>query len=268
MSDNASNYRTGRDVRLGARSGSLTGPTSGLAPGFLQTNLVIVPESVANAFQAFCRMNPQPCPLLEMTRPGETSLRLLATDTDLRTDVPRYKVFIQGKVVEEPFSLEAHWREDFVAFLLGCSFTFEEVLQRTGIAVRHIDEGKNVSMFRTNIACKPSGPFRGNMVVSMRPVPEERIDEVTEISSRFPHAHGGPIQIGHPNAIGIDDLGCPDFGEAVTVKAGEVPVFWACGVTPQAALEGAKLEIAITHWPGCMCVCDVKGEEPIKIDTN
>jgi uncharacterized protein YcsI (UPF0317 family) len=250
-------------VRAAARAGRLSGPTCGLAPGFLQANLVVVPGAHADDFRRFCELNPRPCPLLEETAPGATGLVRLGRGVDLRTDLPRYRVFGEGRVTGEPPDLLAVWRDDLVSFLLGCSFSFEEAMLQAGLPVRHIEEGRNVPMYRTNVACREAGPFSGPLVVSMRPLAPEDVPRARELCARFLFVHGEPVHAGDPGAIGIGDLGRPDFGEAVSVRPGEVPVFWACGVTPQEALGSAGLELAITHSPGCMLVSDVPAREMI-----
>ena len=252
---------TGAEVRRLARSGELTTQTSGLAPGFLQANLVVVPADLAFAFMLFCRRNPQPCPLLDVTDPGCFTPSAVAPDADLRVDIPRYRVYEHGKLIDEPTDLKSWWRDDLVAFLLGCSFTFETALLDANIPVRHIEQGRNVPMYRTNIACKPSGLFRGPMVVSMRPLTPRQADEAAAICTRYPLAHGAPIHRGDPRAIGIEDIGRPDFGEAVEIRAGEEPVFWACGVTPQAVAMSARPPLLLTHAPGHMFVTDVRDRE-------
>lgn len=246
---------------MAARRCELSGPTCGLAPGFLQANLVIVPQSLAFDFLLFCQRNPKPCPLLEVTDPGSPEPHELAPGADLRTDLPKYRVYQRGKLIEEPTDIRRWWRDDLVAFLLGCSFSFEEAMQRAGLPVRHIDEGRNVPMFRTNIPTKPAGIFRGPTVVSMRPLTVAQTIRAVEITSRFSKAHGAPIHVGNPTEIGVADIHKPDFGDAVTIHPGEVPVFWACGVTPQAVLMEVKPELAITHSPGCMFVSDVRADE-------
>jgi uncharacterized protein YcsI (UPF0317 family) len=247
----------GAEVREAIRAGRWTGPTAGLARGFVQANLVILSAADAVDFAEFCRLNPRPCPLLEQTAPGDPIPQQAAPHADLRTDVPRYRVFRHGVLQsDEPTDVKALWRDDFVGFLLGCSFTFENALVSAGLAVRHLDERCNVPMFRTSRVCQPVGKFSGNMVVSMRPVPREHVDRAIAITARFPAMHGAPVHVGDPAAIGIGDLTRPDFGDAVTVRPGEVPVFWACGVTPQLVLLQARPEIAITHSPGCMFVTD------------
>jgi uncharacterized protein YcsI (UPF0317 family) len=252
---------TGRELRLLARSGELNGPTCGLAPGYVQANVVILPRALAADFWLFCERNPKPCPVLEVTEPGSPTPRRFAPDADLRTDVPRYRVYVRGQLVREVTDIRPLWRDDLVAFLLGCSFTFEEAMQRAGLPVRHVEEGRNVPMYRTSIPCAPAGLFRGPLVVSMRPLTPAQLVRAVEITARYPCAHGTPVHAGDPTAIGIATLEHPDFGDPVTVRPGEVPVFWACGVTPQLALVDAKPELAITHSPGCMFVTDVRADE-------
>jgi uncharacterized protein YcsI (UPF0317 family) len=249
---------TGAEVRLACRSGSLAGPTPGLAMGFVQANLVILPRDWAWDFLLLCQRNPKPCPLLDVTEPGDPVPRFIAAGADLRTDLPAYRIWENGTLVEEPADIVRYWRDDLVAFLVGCSFTFENALLASNVPVRHIEEGRNVPMYRTNITCRPAGRFSGPMVVSMRPMTPGQAVSATKICSRFPRAHGAPIHIGDPAAIGISDVSRPDFGESVSIRAGEVPVFWACGVTPQAAVMEAKPPFAITHKPGHMFVSDLK----------
>jgi uncharacterized protein YcsI (UPF0317 family) len=248
-------------LRQEIRAGRHTGPTAGLAPGFVQANLVVVPAGYADEFEEFCRLNAQACPLIERTSTGDAEPRRSAPGADLRSDVPRYRVFRDGlpDVGEagEPSDIGRWWRDDLVGFLIGCSFTFEAALAAAGLAVRHIAEGRNVPMYRTCVPCQPAGRFAGPLVVSMRPYRPEQIDRVAEITGAYPAMHGGPVHIGDPAALGIADLARPDFGEAVTVRPDEIPVFWACGVTPQLALAAARPELAITHSPGCMFVTDL-----------
>jgi uncharacterized protein YcsI (UPF0317 family) len=249
---------TGADVRRHARNGELTTPTPGLALGYVQANLVVVPRELAFDFLLFCHRNPKPCPLLDVTEPGSPEPRLVAPGADLRTDVPAYRVWRHGELIEEPRDLERWWRDDLVGFLLGCSFTFESALLQAGVPVRHIEAGCNVPMYRTNIACQPAGVFRGPMVVSMRPLTPAQTVKAVEVCSRFPRAHGVPVHFGDPAAIGIRDINRPDFGDAVEIRSGEVPVFWACGVTPQAVAMEVKPPLLITHRPGCMFVTDLR----------
>lgn len=238
----------------------MIGQTSGLAAGFAQANLVVLPQADAADFLLFCQRNPKPCPLLEVLDAGEATPMRLAADADLRTDLPRYRVWRNGELIDEPTDVTRHWRDDFVSFLIGCSFTFETALQAAGVPVRHVEEGRNVPMYRTNIPCIPAGRFHGEMVVSMRPLSPADAIRAIQITSRYPGVHGAPVHFADPEQIGVKDLARPDFGDAVTMQAGEVPVFWACGVTPQIALVNAAPEIAITHSPGCMFVTDIRDE--------
>ena len=258
---------TGRDVRLAARAGTLTGPTAGLAPGFVQGNLVILPQALAADFAAFCERNPKPCPVIGITETGVPNVPALGVDLDLRTDLPRYRVWHEGKIAEETTDISTLWRDDLVSFVLGCSFTFEDALISAGIPLKHLATKTNVAMYRTNIGCKPAGLFAGPLVVSMRPLSEADARRAIEITTRFPSAHGAPVHIGDPEAIGISDLSSPDYGDPVEITAGERPVFWACGVTPQAAIAGASVSFAITHAPGCMLVTDLTVGAPLHSGT-
>ncbi len=247
----------GRDVRLAARAGALTGTTAGLAPGFVQGNLVVVPADVAEDFATFCRLNPKPCPVIGVTEPGVPRVPELGADLDLRTDLPRYRVWRDGELAEEIGDVSHLWRDDLVGFVLGCSFTFEEALTAAGIPLKHLAAGINVAMYRTSIMCESAGPFAGPLVVSMRPLAAADVPRAVEITARFGSAHGAPVHAGAPEEIGIADLSSPHYGDAVEVATGEVPVFWACGVTPQAAIARAKIPFALTHAPGCMLVSDL-----------
>jgi uncharacterized protein YcsI (UPF0317 family) len=248
----------GSEVRRHARSGELSGPTAGLALGYVQANLVVVPRDLAFDFLLFCQRNPKPCPLLDVTEPGNPEPRLVARGADLRTDVPCYRVFRDGELVDEPADLGRWWRDDLVGFLLGCSFTFENALLQAGVPVRHLEAGCNVPMYRTNRPCQPAGVFRGPMVVSMRPLSPAQAVTAVRVCTRFPRAHGTPIHLGEPEALGIRDLGRPDFGDAVEIRPGELPVFWACGVTPQAVAMEVRPPLLITHKPGHMFVTDLR----------
>ncbi len=242
------------------REGGHQGNTSGLVPGFVQCNLVILPADYAPAFLRFCQRNPRPCPLLAVGEPGDPGLGELG-DIDLRTDLPRYRVFHHGELVEEPFSIAGLWRDDLVSFALGCSFSFEEALLQDGLEVRNISEGVNVPMYRTSIDCTTAGPFASKLVVSMRPFLAAQAVRAIQISSRFPAVHGAPVHLGDPALIGISDIQRPDYGDPVSLKPGELPLFWACGVTPQLALAAARPPLAITHSPGCMLVTDVRNTQ-------
>lgn len=253
--------KTGAEVRGLARRGELTGPTPGLAPGWVQANLVVVPRDLAFDFLLFCQRNPKPCPLLDVTEVGDAEPRLTALGADLRTDLPGYRVYRTGELVEEPTEITTWWRDDLVAFLLGCSFTFESALREAGLPVRHLEQSCNVPMYRTNLACRPAGVFHGPMVVSMRPMTPAQAIRAVQVCSRFPRAHGTPIHIGDPETIGIHDLDRPDFGDPVVIRSGEVPVFWACGVTPQAVAMTVRPPFLITHKPGHMFVTDLRDTE-------
>ncbi len=244
-------------VRLRIRAGEITGHTSGLAPGCVQGNVVILPADLASDFLRFCQANPKPCPLLAVSEPGAAALPALGTDIDIRSDVPRYRVFRHGEVVEEPTDIHGLWRDDLVSFILGCSFSFEWALLEDGLRLRHQDEGRNVPMYRTSIQTTPAGRFRGPLVVSMRPFRPADAIRAIQITSRFPGVHGAPVHIGKPELIGIRDLARPDWGGSVPVAADELPVFWACGVTPQAVIAEAKPDFCITHAPGSMLITDL-----------
>jgi uncharacterized protein YcsI (UPF0317 family) len=249
-----------RQARLACRTGAVVS-TAGMADGFVQGNLAILPEKFAAAFHRFCQLNPKPCPIIGMSDPGDPRIPLLGADLDIRTDVPGYRVWRDGEVVDEPTDINAHWRDDLVAFVLGCSFSFEEALMAEGLPIRHIERKVRVPMYRTNIACTPSGPFAGPMVVSMRPFKPAQAIRAVQITTRFPSVHGAPVHLGLPHSIGIADIAKPDYGDAVPVEADEIPVFWACGVTPQAVIAAAKLPFAITHAPGLMLVTDLRNRD-------
>lgn len=246
-----------QQVRARIRRGEWTAHTSGLADGYVQGNVVILPEALANDFLRFCQRNPKPCPLLAVGEPGQARLPALGEDIDICTDVPRYRVWREGELVDEPTDISALWRKDLVSFVIGCSFSFEEALMQAGLRIRHIDQGRNVPMYRTSVATEAAGPFRGPMVVSMRPFKAADAIRAVQITSRFPNVHGAPVHMGAPGLIGILDLAKPDYGDAVDVQADEIPVFWACGVTPQAAIALARPEFCITHAPGAMLITDL-----------
>ncbi len=249
------------EVRKLIREGKITGQTSGMCAGYAQANLVILPKELAYDFLLFTQRNPKSCPLLEVSDTGSRGLRYIAQDADIARDFPRYRIYREGELDGEYASVEEFWRDDFVSFLIGCSFSFESELLEVGVPVRQIEEKRNVPMFRTNIPCTPAGVFHGNMVVSMRPVPYDQIVKAVLVTGGMPKVHGAPIHVGDPEVIGIHDIGRPDFGDSVTIKDGEVPVFWPCGVTPQNVVMDVAPEFAITHAPGHMFITDVKNEE-------
>ncbi len=244
-------------ARALAASGALADTTTGLAPGFVQGNIVILPAEFATSFETFCRANAQACPLIHVGTPGNAALASLGAGIDIRTDLPRYRVFRDGVCAAQPTDITALWCDDLVTFVLGCSFTFERALIAAGIPLRHIEQGRNVAMYRTTIPTTPAASFGGPLVVSMRPMSTADAQRAIAVTAQFPDMHGAPVHIGDPIALGITDLDRPDFGDAVDFAPGDVPVFWACGVTSQAALEQARLPFAITHAPGCMLITDL-----------
>jgi uncharacterized protein YcsI (UPF0317 family) len=252
---------SGLAARLAARRGHHIGPTSGLAPGFVQANLAILPQKLAEDFMRFCQLNPKPCPLIGVSAPGDWRIPALAEDLDIRTDVPRYRVWRDGALADEPLDLMGWWRDDLVTFAIGCSFSFEQALIEDGMELRHITCGCTVPMYRTSVATVPAGPFRGPLVVSMRPLKPADAIRAVQITTRFPSVHGAPVHIGKPELIGITDLAAPDYGDAVPVGDDEIPVFWACGVTPQSVIAAARPEFCITHYPGTMLVTDRRNTE-------
>jgi uncharacterized protein YcsI (UPF0317 family) len=247
-------------ARIACRAG-MAATTAGVANGFVQGNLAILPEKQAADFHRFCQLNPKPCPIIGMSEVGNPRIPSLGLDLDIRTDLPGYRVWRNGEVVDEPTDVMAHWRDDLVAFVLGCSFSFEEALTAEGLSLRHIEQKVRVPMYRTNIPCQPAGPFAGPMVVSMRPFTPKDAIRAVQITTRFPAVHGAPVHLGHPHLIGIADLARTDYGDAVPVHENEIPVFWACGVTPQAVIAAARVPFAITHAPGLMLVTDLKNTE-------
>jgi uncharacterized protein YcsI (UPF0317 family) len=256
MNDRIGNL--GAMERLRIRSGSFTGPTSGLAPGNVQANLVILPKALAHDFLRFAQANPKPCPVLAVSEAGSPAFPTLGQDLDIRTDLPRYRVWRNGELVDEPTDVKDVWQDDLVSFAIGCSFSFEEALIEDGIEVRHIACGSNVPMYRTNIPTASAGPFQGPLVVSMRPLKPKDAIRAVQITSRFPSVHGAPVHIGLPSMIGITDINKPDYGDAVPIGADELPVFWACGVTPQAVIAQVKPAFCITHAPGSLLITDLR----------
>ncbi len=252
---------TALQARHAIREGRWTAQTSGLADGHVQGNVVILPKAQADDFLRYCQRNPKPCPVLAVSEPGRPELPALGADLDIRTDVPRYRVWREGVLTDEPTDIRALWRDDLVSFVIGCSFSFEQALLEAGLPVRHIEQGRNVPMYRTNIATAPAGPFHGPLVVTMRPMLAAAVIRAVQVTSRFPDVHGAPVHIGDPALIGIADLARPDYGDAVDVGPDELPVFWACGVTPQAAITQARPAFCITHAPGAMLITDLFNHE-------
>lgn len=255
---------SGLDVRLAARNGGLLGHTSGLAAEYVQANCVILPRAHAYDFLEYCLRNPVPCPVLAVSEPGDPRLPVCGADLDIRTDIPSYRIWRAGEMVEEVPDITVFWRLDLVTVLLGCSFSFEHALLAAGIKLRHVEQKKNVAMFRTNIQTEPFGPFGGNMVVTMRPMRPADAIRAVQITSRTPRVHGAPVHLAHAQSIGIKDLAAPDYGDPVDILPDEIPVFWGCGVTPQVALLQAKLDFCITHAPGCMLVTDMLNEDMVE----
>jgi len=253
--------RNAQQVRKLIRQGVWHSHTSGLASDHVQGNVVILPEAQATDFLRYCQRNPKPCPLLAVSEPGQAQLPRLGADIDICTDLPRYRVWRDGEVVDEPTDISALWRDDLVTFVLGCSFSFEQALLEAGLPLRHIEQGKNVAMYRSNIQTERAGIFHGPMVVSMRPMKAAAAIRAVQVTSRFPNVHGAPVHLGDPAAIGITNLDAPDYGDAVELMDDEIAVFWACGVTPQAALVQARPAFCITHAPGAMLITDLLNQQ-------
>lgn len=252
---------TPTEFRKKVRNNEYQKPTAGMCPGYAQTNLIVLPWEDAYDFLLFAQRNPKPIPILEVTEVGSRELQALGNDIDVATDFPKYRIYRNGKMIDEYLSVVDFWREDLVSFLIGCSFSFEDLLVDAGIEIRHITEKANVPMFNTNIPLKQAGKFSGNMVVSMRPIKSSQIATAVNVTNRLPGVHGAPIQIGNPAEIGIYDLANPDYGDAVTINENEIPVFWACGVTPQAAVMASKPKFAITHSPGHMLITNISNKD-------
>jgi uncharacterized protein YcsI (UPF0317 family) len=251
-----------RAVRQAIREGAWTGTTHGLAGGFVQANLAIVPEAFALDFMRFCQRNPKPCHVLDVTDTGDPEFARAAPGSDVRTDLSGYSVYRDGVLAEEPSDIRHLWRDDLVAFLMGCSLSFDHVLRENGLDVAHLKKpGGRIAVYTSGIQCQPAGPFRGPMVVSLRPIPRDQLDRVVEVTSRYPETHGGPVHVGDPAAIGIHDVQAVDWGLPPEIGPDDVPVFWACGVTPQAVAMAAKLPFMITHRTGYMFLTDLKIRE-------
>jgi len=245
-----------KDIRALMRRQDFKDHTMGVAEGYVQANLAILPKKYAFDFMVFCQRNPKPCPILEVTEPGVSKLRYLSQEADLRSDLSQYRVFKNGECVDEPYDISHYWKDDFVAFLLGCSASFDHILVASNINVRHMQEGKIPSVYITNIQCNPAGPFKGSLVVTMRPIKKNELIRVIQITSRYPLSHGSPVHVGNPKEIGIEDIRKVDWGDQSEIEEDEVPVFWACGVTPQVICLNAKPEIMITHYPAKMFIAD------------
>jgi len=254
---NSSRSALARALRAQARAGTLTGHTAGLAPDLVQGNLMILPAEHAADFLLFCQRNPKPCPVLGVSAPGEVAFPSLGVDIDIRTDVPQYRVWRDGQLAEECADVRHVWRDDLVSFVIGCSFSFEQALLDAGVPLRHVAQRRNVAMYRTHVPTNAAGRFHGPLVVSMRPMKAADAIRAVQITSRFPSVHGAPVHLGDPALIGIRDLAQPDYGDAVEVMPDEIPVFWACGVTPQAVVKAAGVPFCITHAPGAMLVTDL-----------
>ncbi len=246
-----------RDARTIFRRGEWTQQTGGLCMGYAQANLAIVPQDVAFDFLLFCQRNPKPCPLLEVLDTGDPTIHTAAAGADIRTDLPKYRVYIDGELTDEPTDITQYWRDDLVAFLLGCSHSFEDALMKAGVPMRHIEAGCSACAYNTNVPCTPAGIFQGPLVVSGRPMPPDKAVKAVQVTSRYPWVHGAPVHIGDPQAIGIKDFLKPDYGAPPLPQPGDIPVFWACGVTPQIAAEQARPPLCITHMPGCMVITDL-----------
>lgn len=250
-----------QEIRSLIRAGELIRPTSGMSKGHVQANLAIVPKDLAFDFLLFAQRNPKPCPILDVTDIGDPEPKLMGKGGDIRFDIPKYRVYKHGELVDEVGDIEKYWKDDLVGFLIGCSFSFESAMMNANIPIRHIEDNHNVPMYITNIDCIPAGSFHGKMVVSMRPIPYQMVPKAVQTTSRFPAVHGAPVHIGDPSLIGIKDVNKPDFGDPSVIKDGEVPVFWACGVTPQSIAMTSRPELMITHSPGYMFVCDPVDED-------
>jgi uncharacterized protein YcsI (UPF0317 family) len=250
-----------KNLRAAIRRGEWQDPTVGLALGHLQVNLAVVPKHLAYDMLLYCTRNPAPCPILEVTEVGTPFLKTLAKGADIRTDIPKYRIYRNGELIDEPTDIIDIWQDDFVAFLLGCSLTFENAMLKAGLPLRHLEAGRKIPVYISDIECEQAGQFSGPMVVSMRPIPANQVQRAVQVTSRFVRAHGAPVHIGDPSAIGIKDLNNVDFGEAPYMKPGDVPCFWACGITPQAAALKVKPEILISHAPEHMFISDILDEE-------
>lgn len=248
------------DLRRAIRAGRHAGLTSGLAPGFAQANLAVLPAEFAGNFVRFCEANPFACPLLGISRPGDPRIPGLGEDLDVRTDLPAYRVYRDGLLAGTAGDIADLWRDDLVAVAIGCWFGVEEALQAAGIRLRHIELGIQGPLFRSSLPARPAGLFGGTQVVSMRPFAPRDVETVAAITARYPKSHGAPLHRGDPAPLGIRDLSAPDFGEPISLESGEIPLYWGCGLTALTALERARLPLFITHAPGAMLITDLRNE--------
>ena len=248
------------ELRQLIRDKRITCHTSGMAAGYAQANLVILPNEYADDFMEYTRLNPAPCPVLEVLRHTPYT-RIMADGANILTDIPEYRVYRYGKLCDVCSDVSGIWQEDMTGFLIGCSFSFEEALIKSGIEMRHIAMNRNVPMYKTNIMTLPYGVFSGPTVCSMRPMTMQQAMLAARITAAMPNVHGAPIHIGSPDKLGIADIMKPDYGDPVDIRSGEVCVFWPCGVTPQAAIENAKPPLVITHSPGHMFITDILNSE-------
>ena len=234
--------------------------TSGYCQSNIQANFLALPKNFAFSFEKFAKQNSKPIPVLEVIQDSHYSTKL-AQGANLLNEIPFYNIIEQGKVVKTVDNIEKYAHQDLTYFLIGCSFSFEKAILQEGISLRHIELKQNVAMYNTNIPLNPVEPFKGSMVVSMRPILKQRVPDVCEITQAYAKMHGSPVHIGSPAMIGIQDIHSPDYGDAVTIQSDEVPVFWACGVTVQYILEQIKIPFAITHKPGFMFISDLEKYE-------
>lgn len=250
------------EVRAAIRAGEIDFPTAGMSRGYAQANLIILPPEYAADFEEYAKLNPFPCPILEIIKGEQPLTHDMGEGGNICSDIPRYRIYRDGVWDgKEITDVTEYWKEGYVGFLIGCSFSFEEALMAAGIEVRHIAQGRNVPMYKTNIQTVKAGPFEGPMVCSMRPMTPENAQKAYDITVKMPNVHGAPVHMGDAAEVGVADVMKPDYGEAVDIYEGEIPVFWPCGVTPQAAVENAKPPIAITHAPGHMFITDIINSE-------
>lgn len=251
---------TTKEFRKTIANNEFSNPTGGYCSGHVQANMVVLPKKYANSFEEFAKLNSKAIPVLEIVKDTHYT-KILADKANLLNELPSYDIIKDGKVVKSVTNIEEYYTDDLVFFLIGCSFTFEKALIDAGVNLRYVEQKKNVSMYDTNIKLTPYDMFKGNMVVSMRPVKKEKVADACVVTSHYPQTHGSPIQVGYPQMIGIENIQKPDYGDAIEIKDDEIPLFWPCGVTPQNVLRDIKIPFAITHTPGCMFVGDKKDSE-------